>query len=104
MICNGLNLWWLPRVVLAPERTRHGAMARMLRETTAVVLIYSVILVICFTVFVDFVIADATRRPIVVSVGLLIGVARWSAIVSRRHQLSLLAGTNWQSRIPEHLG
>lgn len=88
LICNGLNLWWLPRVVSAPNSARHGALARMLRETTTAVLVYSAVLATGLTMFVSSVIEDETDRSIVVSVGLLIGVAALA-------QPLYLVGTNW---------
>jgi len=87
LICNGLNLWWLPRVISEPRPTRHRALARMLGETTAVVLIYSAILASGLAAFVDFVVSDDTQKSIVVRVGLLLGVAALS-------QPLYLAGTN----------
>lgn len=86
-VCNGLNLWWLPRIVSTPHQARPGALAQMFREMTAVVLVFSVLLTIGLRPFVDVVIADEAQRSTVVIIGLIIGIAALS-------QPLYLAGTN----------
>lgn len=74
-ICNGLNMWWLPRVVATESSQRLSMQGRMLRELAAVNLVFILVLSVTIEPLLAVVLPDTQESNSLAVAGLVMALS-----------------------------